>query len=54
MSIQLGAGSSLEAGIGLGSLPPPPPTINFTTPAIMNSGAFVSLLQPCASAISWV
>lgn len=43
--IQLGAGITVGAGISLtpGVIPS---IVSFTTPAIMNSGAFVSLLQP--------
>jgi hypothetical protein len=42
---------TINQGVNIGTPPPSPPTINFITPTIMNAGAFVSLLQPCASAI---
>ena len=44
--IDIGGGISVELGVT------PPPTFNFTTPTIMNTGAFLSLLQPSASAIN--
>jgi hypothetical protein len=44
--INIGSGISIELGVT------PPPTFNFTTPTIMNTGAFLSLLQPNASAIN--
>ena len=51
MAITIGGGIDIGGNITIGTPPPAPPTINFTTPTIMNSGAFVSLLQPNASAI---
>ena len=48
MAIQVGPGINFGSGIsiGFGAPPPPPaPAVTFGTPAIMNSGAFTSLLQ---------
>jgi len=55
MSITIGQGITFGTGIGVGTLPPagpPPPAVVFGTPAIMNSGAFTSLLQPNSTDIS--
>ena len=54
MTVSIGPGWSFGPGVALGTSPlppPPPPAITFGTPTVMNAGAFVSLLQPCASAI---
>jgi hypothetical protein len=55
MSITIGQGITFGTGIGVGTLPPagpPPPAVTFGTPAIMNSGAFQSFLQPNSTDIS--
>jgi hypothetical protein len=38
--------------MGIGTTPPPSPAVTFGTPTIMNSGAFISLLQPNSSDIN--
>ena len=55
MAIQVGPGINFGSGISIGFGPPPPPpapAVTFGTPAIMNSGAFTSLLQPNSTDIS--
>ena len=55
MAIQVGPGINFGSGIsiGFGAPPPPPsPAVTFGTPAIMNSGAFTSLLQSNSTDIS--
>lgn len=46
--IKIGGGISVTDG---GPPPPPSPAVTFGTPAVMNSGAFTSLLQPNGTAI---
>jgi len=48
MAIVIEGGINIDNGILITSPPaePPSPAVTFGTPAIMNSGAFVSLLQP--------
>lgn len=48
MPIDFGPGIDIGSGISITSEPPAPPSpaVTFGTPAIMNSGAFTSLLQP--------
>jgi hypothetical protein len=48
MAIIFEPGINISGGILISSLPPGPPSpaVTFGTPTIMNSGAFVSLLQP--------
>ena len=45
--ISIGGNISIESGV----VPPPSPAVTFSTPTIMNSGAFISLLQTGSSAI---
>jgi hypothetical protein len=54
MGINIGTGIEIGGGISVGfegPPPPPAPAVTFGTPAIMNSGAFQSLLQPNGTAI---
>jgi len=52
--IILGSGITVGAGVDLsaGTTTPPAPAVTFGTPAIMNSGAFISILAPNSSDIN--
>lgn len=54
MPINFGPGIDIGSGISITSEPPAPPSpaVTFGTPAIMNSGAFTSLLQPNSTDIN--
>ena len=49
--LQIGPGINIGGGISIGVSGPPPPAVTFGTPALMNSGAFTSLVQANGTAI---